>query len=80
MVAIGLDAGDQAAAEAKEPRMELSAYALHEDAALVLCRGRRGTRKNPRCLDERDRGYILTSVGWRVAPTPGRAIGRKATQ
>ena len=31
--------------------MELSAYALHEDAALVLCRGH-GTRKSPRCLGE----------------------------
>ena len=52
VVAIGVDAGDKAAAEAKDPRMELSAYALHEDAALVLCRGRHGTRKSPRCLGE----------------------------
>jgi hypothetical protein len=59
--------------------MELSAYALHEDAALVLCRGRHGTRNNPRCLDKRDHGYILTSVGRRVAPAPGRAIGKKAS-
>ena len=59
--------------------MELSAYALHEDAALVLCRGRHGTRKSLRRLDERDHGYILTSVGRRVAPAPGRAIGRKVS-
>ncbi len=32
--------------------MELSASALHEDAALDLCRGRHGTRKSPRCLGE----------------------------
>ncbi len=57
--------------------MELSAYALHEDAALVLCRGRHGTRESPRCLGERDHGYILTSVGRRVAAAPGRAIGGK---
>ena len=76
IVAIGVDAGDKAAAEAKDPRMELSAYALHEDTALVLCRGRHGTRKSPRCLDEGDHGYILTSLGRHVAPAPGRAIGR----
>jgi hypothetical protein len=58
--------------------MELSAYALHEDTALVLCRGRRGMRKSPRCLDERD-NYILTSVGRRGAPAPGRAIGSKVS-
>ena len=79
VVAIGVDAGDKAAAEAKDPRMELSAYALHEDAALVLCRGRHGTRESPRCLDERDHNYILTSVGHRVAPAPGRAIGSKGS-
>jgi hypothetical protein len=59
--------------------MELSAYALHGDAALVLCRGIHGTRKSPRCLDEGDHGYILTSVGRRVASAPGRAIGRKVS-
>jgi hypothetical protein len=58
--------------------MELSAYALHEDAALVLCRGH-GTRKSPRCLDERGHGYILIPVGRRVAPDPRRAIGRKVS-
>ena len=58
--------------------MELSAYALHEDAALVLCRGH-GTRKSPRRLDERGLGYILISVGRRVAPDPRRAIGRKVS-
>lgn len=79
VVAIGVDAGDKAAAEAKDPRMELSAYDLHEDAALVLCRGRHGTCKSPRCLDETDHGYILTSVGRRVAPAAGRAIGSKVS-
>jgi hypothetical protein len=57
--------------------MEPSVYALHADAALVLCRGRHGTRKSPRCLDERDHNYILTSVGRGVAP--GRAIGSKVS-
>jgi hypothetical protein len=59
--------------------MELLAYALHDDAALVLCRGRHGTRKSPRCLDERNDNYILTSVGRRVAPASGRAIGSKVS-
>jgi hypothetical protein len=49
--------------------MELSAYALHEDAAMVLCRGRHGTRQSTRCLDERDLNYITFShlhshIGW----------------
>ena len=57
--------------------MELSAYALHEDAALVLCRGRHGTRMSPRRLDEMDHVYIIISVGRRAAPAPRRAIGRK---
>jgi hypothetical protein len=60
--------------------MELSAYALHADAALAhwpFPRGRHGTRESPRCLAERDHGYILTSVGRRVAAAPGRAIGGK---
>jgi hypothetical protein len=61
-----------------DPRMELSAYALHEDTALVLCRGH-GTRKSPRRLDERGHGYILISVGRRGAPDPRRAIGRKVS-
>jgi hypothetical protein len=77
VVAIGVDAGDKAAAETKDPRMELLAYALHQDAALVLSLGRHGTRKSPRCLDERDHGYVVASVGRHVAPAPGRAIGRK---
>jgi hypothetical protein len=59
--------------------MELSAYALHQDAALVLCQGRHGTRESPRYLDETDHSYILTSVVRRVAPVPGRAIGRKVS-
>jgi hypothetical protein len=79
VVAIGVDVGDKAAAEAKDPRMDLSAYALHEDAALVLCQSRGGMRKSPRCLDERGHGYILTWVGRRVAPPPRRAIGRNVS-
>jgi hypothetical protein len=79
VVAIGVDAGEKAAAEAKDPRMELSAYALHEDAALVLCRGRPGTRKSPRCRGERYYRYVIVSVGHRVARAPGRAIGRKVS-
>jgi hypothetical protein len=57
--------------------MELSTYALLDNAALVLCRGHHGTRKSPRCLDEADHGHISTSVGRRLAPAPGGAIGRK---
>jgi hypothetical protein len=57
--------------------MELSTYALHEEAALALCRGGHETRKNSRCLDAGDRGYVLTSVSRRLAPAPGRAIGKK---
>jgi hypothetical protein len=86
VVAIGVDAGDKAAAEARDPRMELSAYALHEDAAMVLCRGRQRTRQSLRCLDERDLNYIyiLTSTfSHRLAaalrrPLPA-AIGRKGS-
>jgi hypothetical protein len=73
VVAIGVDAGDKAAAEAKDPRMELLANALHEDAALMFCQGRHGTRQSPRYLDRRNLNYIyiLTSVGRRVAPASG---------
>lgn len=83
-MAIRVDAGDKAAAEAKGPRMDLSAYAPLEDAALALCRARHGTRKSPRCLDarcldERDHRYILTPSGRRVAPASGRATGRKVS-
>jgi hypothetical protein len=74
VVTIGVD---KAAAEAKDPRMELSIYALHENAALVLCRSRHGTRKVPRCLDETNHGHIRTSVGRRLAPAPGGTIGGK---
>ena len=75
MVATGADADDKAAGEAKDHRMELSAHAPHQDAALVLCRRRQGTRRSARCLDERDHRYVLASVGRRIAPAPGRAIG-----
>jgi hypothetical protein len=60
--------------------MDLSAYTLHEDAKLVLCRGRHGTRMSPRCLHERRDGDILTSVGRRVALTPRRGIKRKVSK
>jgi hypothetical protein len=79
VVAIGVDAGDKAPAEARDPRMELSACAVHVDAALVLCRGSQRTRECPRCLGERDYSYILTSVGRRVAPARGRAIGSEVS-
>jgi signal transduction histidine kinase len=77
-VAIEVDASDKAAAEAKD----LSAYALHEDAALVHCRGRHGTREDPRCSDGWDHSDILTSLGRCVAPAPGRAraIGSKVSR
>ena len=58
--------------------MELSAYALYEDAAVVLCRGPYGRRrKSQRCL-ESTHGYSVTSVGRRLARVPRTAIGRKA--
>jgi len=53
--------------------MELSAHALHEDAASALCRDRRGTRESLRRLD----GYVLPSEGRR--PAPDRAVGKKAS-
>jgi hypothetical protein len=59
--------------------MDLSAYTLHEDVKLVLCRGRHGKRTSPRCPDERRDGYILTSVGRRVALTTRRGIARKVS-
>jgi hypothetical protein len=55
--------------------MELSVQALQADAALILRRGRHGTGESPRRFDERDNHYILKSVGHRVAPASGRAIG-----
>ena len=66
-----VDAGDEVTAEAKDLRMKPSVYPLHEDAAMVPCRGRRGIPKSPRCLDP---NYILTTVGRRVASAPGGAI------
>jgi hypothetical protein len=79
-MAIGVDAGDKAAAEARDPRMELSAYALHEDTALVLCRGRHGTHQSTRCLDERDLNYITFShrLAAALRPLPA-AIGGKGS-
>jgi hypothetical protein len=80
VVAIGVDAGDKPAAESKDPLMDLSAYIIHEDTKLVLSRGRHGKRASPRCLDERDHGYILASVGRRAALTARTGIGKKASQ
>jgi hypothetical protein len=77
VVTTGLVAGDNAATEAKDSRMEMSAYALREDAASVLCRGCRGTGENLRRLDERGHGYVLASVGRRLAPRG--AVGREAS-
>ena len=57
--------------------MELSTYALHDNAALVLCRGHHGTRKSPRCLGEADNGHIRTSVGRRLAHAPGVAVANQ---
>jgi len=86
VVAIGVDAGDKAAAEAKGPRMDLSTCvfeALHEDATLVLSRGRDRTHAGPRLrlvrLDGRGRGYILTPVGSRVALASRGVIGAEVS-
>jgi hypothetical protein len=57
--------------------MELLAYAFRKDAALVNCQGRHETRKSSRCLDGWGRDCLHTSVGPRVAPAPGKAIGSK---
>src|SRR5260221_13545762 len=77
VLAIGVDAGEQAAAEARGSSDELSACALDAGAALVLCRSRHGTRQSPtrqsptrqsaRCLDESDPITFFISVGRRVA-------------
>jgi hypothetical protein len=72
---IGLGAGDNAVAEAKDSRMELWGYALHQDAASALSQDR-GTCDIQRRLDEPDHGYVLASVGRRNAP--GGAVRRKA--
>jgi hypothetical protein len=44
---IGVNTGDKSAAEARDPRMKPSAYAIHEDMALVVCQGRRDRRVAP---------------------------------
>jgi|GEM_PF-6683732 len=66
--------------------MDLSAYVfdiLHEDAALVLCRGRARTDAGSRLclirLDGRGHGYILTSVNGRVALASRGAIGAEVS-
>ena len=79
---IGVDASGRAAAEAKGPGMELSGYVfdtLHEDARLVLGRGRDRTRAGPRLMSHSSRrewpGYILTPIAARIALASRRAIG-----
>jgi hypothetical protein len=79
IVAIGADAGEKATAEAKDPRMDLSAYALYEDAALLLCWGRHGTRESPRCLDRRDHGYILISLAGALRLLPAELSEDRAS-
>jgi hypothetical protein len=86
VVAIGVDASDKAAAEAKGPRMDLSVYvfdALHEDAALVLCRGATEcVRARVLCLrrlDERAAVYILTSINGRPALASRGAVGTEVS-
>jgi hypothetical protein len=54
--------------------MELSADTLHADAALILCRGRHGTREGPRYLDQKDHSYILS---WPARCAPSRRSHRK---
>jgi hypothetical protein len=46
-VMIGVNTGVKSAAEARDPRMKRSASAIHEDMALVLCRGRSDRRVAP---------------------------------
>jgi hypothetical protein len=57
--------------------------ALHEDAALVLCRGHNRTCAGPRLrltrLNEKGRGYILTSIGSGVALASRRVIGTEVS-
>jgi hypothetical protein len=50
VVAIGVDASDKTAAEAKDPGMDFSAdlFDAHEHAALVLYRDRDQTHGGPR--------------------------------
>ena len=86
MVAIGVDADDKAAPEAKGPGMDFSADvfdALHEDATLVLGRGRDRTRVGPRLMSHSSRrewpGYILTSIAARIAFACHRAMGTQVS-
>jgi hypothetical protein len=77
VVAFAFDAGDEAAAEAKDPRMELLAYALHEAPALVLRRGRRGPRKCPRCPDEGATVLVLHGLAGALRPPPAEPSAEK---
>ena len=85
VVAITVYGSDGAAGGWKDPRMDLPACTFgdhHEDAKLVLCWGRNGTRPSSRlhltCLDERGHGYILTLVGRRAAFAPEKSNGSKS--
>jgi hypothetical protein len=64
----------------RDPRMELSAYALHVDAALVLCRAATECAKVRGVLT---RGTTIT-FSHRLAaasrPLPGKAIGSKLSK
>jgi hypothetical protein len=64
-MAIGVDAGDKAAAEARDPRMELSAC----DAAMVLCRAATERVKVTGALTRET--SIAFTFGRRVAPASG---------
>jgi hypothetical protein len=80
VVAIGVDAGDKAAAEAKDPRMELSAYALHETLRWSFAGAATERVKVPGALT---RGTPITfTFSHRLAaalrPLPA-AIGRKVS-
>ena len=80
--AIGVDASDQAAAEAKDAGMDPSAC-VFDTFHQIPCRGRDRTRAAPHlCLthvDERGHDYVLASVGSRVALASRRAIGTEVS-
>jgi hypothetical protein len=76
LAAIGVDAGDKAAAEAKDPLMERSAYVLHDTLrGSFAAAGTERVRVRGFSTGETTVTHILTSVGRRVAPDLGRAIG-----
>jgi hypothetical protein len=83
VAAIEVEAGDEPAAEAEGPGMDLSAHVfdpLYEDATLLLCQGRDRARVGPRSFlprfDERGRGDIL---GSRIALASRSVIGTEVS-